>query len=65
MLVLLPPTSVHRGMPFQVWLVLELCTGGTLADAVSLGRLRADTRLEMVSTPRHGPGLRKHLVVAT
>jgi hypothetical protein len=32
-----------------VWLVVELCTGGTLKDAVSMGKLRAQGRLEMVS----------------
>uniref|UniRef100_A0A383VBX5 Protein kinase domain-containing protein n=1 Tax=Tetradesmus obliquus TaxID=3088 RepID=A0A383VBX5_TETOB len=31
----------------QVWLVLELCTGGTLKDAVSMGKLKAQGRLEM------------------
>jgi hypothetical protein len=29
--------------------VLELCTGGTLKDAVSMGKLKAQGRLEMVS----------------
>jgi hypothetical protein len=32
-----------------VWLVLELCTGGTLKDAVSMGKLKAQGRLEMVN----------------
>ncbi|KAF6260605.1 hypothetical protein COO60DRAFT_1700220 [Scenedesmus sp. NREL 46B-D3] len=31
----------------QVWLVLELCTGGTLKDAVSMGKLKSQGRLEM------------------
>jgi hypothetical protein len=34
----------------QVWLVLELCTGGTMKDAVSMGKLKAQGRLEMVRT---------------
>ena len=29
--------------------MLELCTGGTLKDAVSMGKLKAQGRLEMVS----------------
>eukprot|EP00775_Hariotina_reticulata_P005704 gene5704-5944_t len=30
----------------QVWLVLELCTGGTLKDAVSMGEIKVSSRLE-------------------
>lgn len=33
----------------QVWLVLELCNGGTLKDAVSMGKLKVSNRLEVVS----------------
>lgn len=32
----------------QVWLVLELCTGGTLKDAVSMGEVKVSSRLETV-----------------
>jgi hypothetical protein len=41
----------------QVWLVLELCTGGSLKDAVSSGRIRSDTVEGMVSA---GLGCRTH-----
>ncbi|WIA13591.1 hypothetical protein OEZ85_007157 [Tetradesmus obliquus] len=32
----------------QVWLVLELCTGGTLKDAVTTGRLRLENNIGLV-----------------
>jgi len=32
----------------QVWIVLELCNGGTLKDAVSSGRLKVDSKMELV-----------------
>jgi len=34
----------------QVWIVLELCAGGTLKDAVASGRLSTNSKLELVST---------------
>jgi hypothetical protein len=33
----------------QVWLVLELCTGGSLKDAVTCGRIRTSSCQDMVS----------------
>lgn len=41
-------TSVLCCCQVQVWLVLELCNGGTLKDAVSMGKLRTGNRLELV-----------------
>jgi hypothetical protein len=35
----------------QVWLVLELCTGGSLKDAVSCGRIGTSSCQDLVSSP--------------
>lgn len=35
-------------MHLQVWIVLELCTGGTLKDAVAAGKLGVSNRMETV-----------------
>lgn len=44
------PTAVPV-LVLQVWLVLELCTGGSLKDAVTCGRIGNSTCQDMVSNP--------------
>lgn len=41
--------------PVQVWLVLELCPGGTLKDAMTGSNMRPSNRLELVSGQLTGP----------
>lgn len=43
------PAHASCCLLLQVWLVLELCTGGTLKDAVTMGKLVTGSKLELVS----------------
>lgn len=36
-------------LPSKVWLVLELCNGGSLKDAVTCGRIRTNSCQDLVS----------------